>query len=85
MIYERMWKFLNSREVAVKRPSFKDSVTAHRSARSFCAEDVTGLKSYTDPWIYNFFKVISGSGTFLVTCEGIPVRDLEVSEVRMLT
>ena len=38
---ERMWKFLNSREVGLEAAILKDSVTAHRSNR-VSAEDVTG-------------------------------------------
>ena len=76
---ERMWKF--QQPVGLKQPSFKDSVTV-TGLIEFLRRRCNGAKIiYRIRGFIIFSKIITGSGTF-VSCEGIPVRILEVSEAR---
>ena len=63
-----------------KQPSFKDSVTAHRSIE-FLRQRCNGVKSYRICGFTISSKCIC-SGTS-AACKGIPVRDPEVSEVNV--
>jgi len=74
---------LTTRRWAWKQPSFKDSVTAHWSM-PFGAENVTGLKLFTEAKAAFDKILMQGSRTFCNFFEGDLKETLKISEAIML-